>query len=68
MPRTIAEKRQIHRKAKKLLGQRYYDPMDREEYIRQCVEDMMQSGETDEFDDAQLICETMFLEEQDLEE
>lgn len=63
---TLKERRQIHRKAKRLLGIKQYDATDRYIFMSQCMQDMMDSGEAEGVSDARDVCELLWSEQEDL--
>lgn len=64
-PRTFAERYKIHRRAQRLLGVKR-DAQDKYEFMIQCQQDMMDSGEAEDEGDARDICELLWNDEQDL--
>ncbi len=70
MPKQYSwlQRYRIHRRAKQKLGHSTRDPQDRFEFMQQCMDEMIQSGEAEGADDARDVCELMWDEEESLGE
>lgn len=65
MPRPWLERRRVHRDAQRKLGLKVKQ-QDRYEFMRVCIEQMTANGDASDENEAELICELLF-EEQDID-
>jgi hypothetical protein len=61
MTTKFTDRIRVDRKARALVGlKRKQTPQDRDIYLQQCIDQMMQSGETDDEDRAAQICNLLY--------
>lgn len=60
------ERRRIHRRAKAKLGLLKQSPQEHFDFMRQCIESMTSEGSASDEQEAEMICELLW-EEQDID-